>query len=77
VGGNIHDVAHLTGGVGTLGGTITFQVFAPGDTTFSTPTSVPPSKTVAGAGDTRRGFVVRPRRARLGRRFSCVPDDAF
>src|SRR5262249_15438418 len=55
VGGNIHDVAHLTGGFGTLGGTITFQVFAPGDTNCTTPTAVPPSKTVNGTGDYTSG----------------------
>src|SRR5262249_41503355 len=55
VGGKIHDVAHLSGGFGTLGGTISFQVFAPGDTTCQTPIAVPPDKTVAGAGDYTSG----------------------
>ncbi|MGN6430969.1 MAG: hypothetical protein ACTHNB_09600, partial [Gaiellaceae bacterium] len=55
VGSNIHDVAHLSAGFGTLSGTVTFQVFAPGDTTCSTPISVPPAKTVAGAGDYQSG----------------------
>src|SRR5262249_16345386 len=50
VGDNIHDVAHLSGGFGTLGGTITFQVFAPGDTTCQTPIAVPPDQTVPGTG---------------------------
>src|SRR5262249_43739949 len=55
VGGKIHDVAHLSGGFGTLGGTISFQVFAPGDTTCQTQIAVPPAKTVAGAGDYTSG----------------------
>src|SRR5262249_56701105 len=44
VGGNIHDVAHLTGGFGTLGGTITFHVVATGVNTCPTPTPVPPPR---------------------------------
>jgi hypothetical protein len=40
VGSPIHDVAHLSGGVGTITGSIPFQVFAPTDTTCSTPTKV-------------------------------------
>src|SRR5262249_30895672 len=55
VGSNIHDVAHLGGGFGTLAGSVTFQVFAPGDTTCQTPISVPPTKTVNGAGDYQSG----------------------
>lgn len=54
VGGNITDTAHLGGGY-SLTGSVTFDVFAPGDTTCSTPTSVPPSKTVAGSGDYTSG----------------------
>src|SRR5262249_25616690 len=42
VGANIHDVAHLGGGFGTLSASVTFPVFAPGDTTSQTPTSSPP-----------------------------------
>ena len=37
LGGNITDTAHLVGGSGTLSGAITFDVFAPGDTTCATP----------------------------------------
>src|SRR5207244_1252390 len=48
---NIHDVAHLSAGFAPLSGSITFDVFAPGDTTCQTPISVPPTKTVAGAAD--------------------------
>ncbi len=52
VGANIHDVAHLGGGFGTLTGSLTFDVFAPGDTTCSTPlTPVPAGATVSGTGD--------------------------
>jgi hypothetical protein len=55
VGGNIHDTAHLSAGFAPLSGSITFDVFAPGDTTCQTPISVPPTKTVAGAGDYQSG----------------------
>jgi uncharacterized repeat protein (TIGR01451 family) len=55
IGSNIHDVAHLGGGLGTLTGTITFDVFAPADTSCGTPISVAPSKTVNGAGDYQSG----------------------
>src|SRR5262249_10831100 len=55
VGSNINDVAHLSGGLGTLSGSITFDVFAPSDTTCSTPISVPPAKTVTGAGNYTSG----------------------
>ena len=55
VGDNIHDVAHLSGGYGTLGGSITFDVFAPGDTTCKTPISVSPTKSVSGANDYQSG----------------------
>lgn len=40
VGANITDTAHLTGGTGLVGGTITFDVFAPGDTTCNAPIAV-------------------------------------
>jgi len=55
VGQNIHDTAHLSAGFGTLGGQITFEVFAPGDTTCQTPISVPPAKPVSGANDYTSG----------------------
>ena len=55
VGQNIHDVAHLSAGFGTLGGQITFEVFAPGDTTCQTPISVPPAQPVSGANDYTSG----------------------
>src|SRR5438034_811629 len=55
VGSNIHDVAHLSAGFAPLSGSITFDVFAPGDTTCQTPISVPPTKTVAGAADYTSG----------------------
>ena len=55
VGQDIHDVAHLGGGYGTLGGSITFDVFAPGDTTCKTPIAVPPTKAVSGTGDYTSG----------------------
>src|SRR2546421_654360 len=52
VGAAIHDTAHLTGGLAPLSGTISFQVFAPGDTTCQTPlTPAPTSATVSGAGN--------------------------
>src|SRR6266480_763373 len=55
VGQNIHDTAHLSAGFGTLGGQITFEVFAPGDTTCQTPISVLPAKPVSGANDYTSG----------------------
>jgi LPXTG-site transpeptidase (sortase) family protein len=56
VGDNITDTAHLTGGYGTLGGTISFDVFAPGDTTCATALApAPASRTVNGAGDYTSG----------------------
>jgi len=55
VGNDITDTAHLSGGYGTLTGSITFDVFLPGDTTCSTPVSVTPSRTVNGAGDYTSG----------------------
>lgn len=50
VGDNIHDVAHLSGGLGTLGGSISFEVFAPGDTICAIPTPVA-GGAVSGADD--------------------------
>src|SRR5205085_1155076 len=51
VGAAIHDTAHLTGGFAPLGGTVSFSVYAPGDTTCQTPlTPAPTSATVNGAG---------------------------
>jgi LPXTG-site transpeptidase (sortase) family protein len=50
VGEAITDTAHLTGGFAPLGGTMTFDVFAPGDTTCSTPIHVTPWVPVTGAG---------------------------
>src|SRR5581483_2539119 len=55
VGSGIHDVAHLSGGLGTPTGSITFDVFAPGDVSCSTPISVSPSRPVNGAGDYQSG----------------------
>lgn len=55
VGQDIHDVAHLSGGYGTLGGSISFEVFAPGDTTCQTPTAVTPNQSVSGANDYTSG----------------------
>ena len=51
VGATIRDIAHLSGGYGTLGGTIAFNVYAPGDTTCSTPSAVTPNVTVNGGAD--------------------------
>jgi len=51
VGNTITDTAYLSPGVGILGGTISFDVFAPGDTTCSTPlTPAPVGATVSGSG---------------------------
>jgi hypothetical protein len=55
VGGNITDTAHLNGGFGTLSGTITFDVYAPGDTTCATPLTAPTGNTVSGSGDYTSG----------------------
>ena len=56
IGNAIHDTAHLTGGFPVLVGTITFQVFAPGDVQCITPlTPAPASATVAGANDYASG----------------------
>jgi hypothetical protein len=43
VGATITDTAHLSGGYGTLTGSISFQVFAPSDTTCSTPLTPQPT----------------------------------
>ena len=51
LGAAIHDTAHLSGGYTTLGGTVSFQVFAPSDTTCATPIAVTPAATVDGTGD--------------------------
>src|SRR5205814_684283 len=51
----ITDVAHLTGGY-SLTGSVTYQVFGPGDTTCATPlTPTPTSATVSGAGNYTSG----------------------
>src|SRR6266566_1788642 len=55
IGSTIHDVATLSGATGAASGTITFDVFAPGDTTCATPISVPLAKTVNGNGDYTSG----------------------
>ena len=55
LGGNITDTAHLVGGSGTLSGAITFDVFAPGDTTCATPLTALTPVTVTGGGDYRSG----------------------
>src|SRR5207244_3728470 len=55
VGANITDTAHLSGGFGTLTGSISFNVFLPGDTSCATPVSVLPLKTVSGIGDYTSG----------------------
>ncbi len=54
-GQTIFDTAHLRGGYGTPSGTLTFDVFAPGDTSCATPIAVPPAVTVNGAGDYASG----------------------
>jgi hypothetical protein len=52
VGQDITDVAHLGGGYGTLTGTITFDVYAPGDTTCGTSlATLNATAAVTGAGD--------------------------
>jgi hypothetical protein len=50
IGSTINDSATLSGGYGTLNGTISFSVFAPDDTTCTTPISVNPNVSVSGAG---------------------------
>ncbi len=48
----ITDTAHLSGGYGTLSGTVTYDVYAPGDTSCTTAlTPAPTSATVSGAAD--------------------------
>src|SRR5207302_390156 len=52
VGAAMHDTAHLNGGFASLGGTMSFQVFACGDTTCVMARSpAPTSATVSGAGN--------------------------
>jgi LPXTG-site transpeptidase (sortase) family protein len=51
VGATIRDTAHMSGGYGTLGGTLAFNIYAPGDTTCSSPSAVTPNVTVSGAAD--------------------------
>ena len=56
VGAAIHDTAHVSGSNGTPTGTVTFQVFAPGDTSCATPlTPAPGSGTLNGSGDATSG----------------------
>ena len=50
IGTNINDVAHLSGGLGILSGTISFEVFAPSDPICNIPISVA-GGVVNGAGD--------------------------
>ena len=47
----ITDTAHLSGGYGTLGGSISFDVFGPGDTLCAAPLTTLSDVTVTGAGD--------------------------
>ncbi len=55
VGGNITDTAHLSGGY-ALTGTITYSVYAPGDTSCTSAlTPAPTSATVSGAGNYTSG----------------------
>ena len=51
VGDTITGTAHLSGGYGTLIGTLTFDVYAPSDTTFSSPLSVGAAIIVSGSGN--------------------------
>jgi len=55
VGDTITDTAHLGGGYGTLTGTISFDVFAPGDTQCGNALTSPAGATVNGAGDYTSG----------------------
>ena len=56
VGATITDTAHLSGGYGTLTGTITFDVYGPGDTTCSTSLqTINATAAVTGAGDYTSG----------------------
>jgi LPXTG-site transpeptidase (sortase) family protein len=61
LGNDIMDTAHLSGGVGTLSGTITFDVFAPGDVTCAVPlTPAPAGAIVKGVGDYTSGGFAAP-----------------
>ncbi len=51
VGDNIKATAHLTGGYGLLIGNLTFDVYAPSDTTFSSPIRVGAAEIVHGTGN--------------------------
>ena len=55
VGDNITDTAHLGGGSGTLSGAITFDVFAPGDSTCATPLTALTPVAVTGGGNYTSG----------------------
>ena len=55
VGENITDTARLVGGFGTLSGILSFEVFAPGDTTCTTPLDVAPLVIVNGVGSYTSG----------------------
>ena len=54
IGATITDTAHLTGGSSPTG-TISYSIFAPGDTTCATPLTPPTGNTVSGAGDYTSG----------------------
>ena len=49
VGGTVQDTVQLSGGSGTLTGTISYQVFGPGDSTCSTPLAGAPANSTVGA----------------------------
>jgi hypothetical protein len=51
IGGTITDTAHLTGGFGTLTGSITFSLYRPGDTNCTQTAIFTSTKTVNGAGN--------------------------
>ena len=56
MGAAIHDSAHVSGGYGTPTGTVSFQVFAPGDATCAHAlTPAPSSGTLSGSGDATSG----------------------
>jgi LPXTG-site transpeptidase (sortase) family protein len=55
VGANISDVAHLSGGYGTLGGSVTFDIYAPGDTTCASSIMTLGPVAVSGAGGYNSG----------------------
>ena len=58
VGDNITGTVHISGGYGSLIGNVTFDVYAPSDTTFSTPISVGAATIVNGTGNyTSENFV--------------------